>query len=255
MRDIKRITIIRAILSAAGTLVLIAGCSQGKKDIQLASPYPRQMTVVLAPVLNYSGERNLDTLKVTDILYSELQQVRGFAVIPVNRTLAQMAKDGITNIQDPQQALNLASQLGADMIIVSAITEYNPYYPPIVGIAMQVYGVRNDGFLSASIDPVKLARSALPLKIATDTTPKYLPKNQIQEIFNARDNRIASLAREFAKSRGTGQSPYKTDLYLRSQEYYLRFVCYQSIKELLNREVERINQAYLSDVEKEKEFN
>ena len=254
MRDIKRITIIGTTLSAC-LFVLIAGCSQQKKQVRLSSPYPREMTVVLAPVLNYSGERNLDTLKVTDILYSELQQVRGFAVIPVDRTLAQMAKDGITNIEDPQQALNLASQLGADMIVVAAVTEYNPYYPPIVGIAMQVYGVRSDGFRSASLDPVKLARSALPLKISADAAPKYLPKNQIQEIFNARDKRIAALARKFAKSRGTGNSPYKTDLYLRSQEYYLRFVCYQSIKELLDKEVERINTAYLSDTDKEKEFN
>jgi len=256
MLGIRKITTIGIILSVAGTFVLSAGCSVQKKSMQLMSPYRKQMTVVLGPVLNYSGEQNLDTLKVTDILYSELQQVHGFSVIPVNRTLAEMAKNGITNIENPQQALNLANQLGADMIIIAAITEYNPYYPPIVGIAMQVYSVNdNKEFSAASVNPVQLARSASPLKISVNVGQEYLPKNQIQEIFNSRDKRIAKLAREFAKLRGTGSSPYKTDLYLRSQEYYLRFVCYESIKKLLEKELERMNFTYLTDTAREKEFN
>ncbi len=259
MLKIKRVRTIRIVSLLAGVavaLAFLAGCSSQKKDISLRSPYPREMTVVLAPVLNYSGEQNLDTLKVTDILYSELQQVRGFAVIPVNRTLAQMAKDGITNIENPQQALNLANELGADMIIIAAITEYNPYYPPIVGIAMQVYGVKNDKvFSSASVNPVKLARSAYPLRISSNVGEEYLPKNQIQEIFNSRDKRIVKQVKAFAKMRGTNTSPYKSELYLHSQEYYLRFVCYESIKKLLEKELERINFTYLADDNKEKEFN
>ncbi len=259
MLDIRKISTIGIVLSVAGIFGLLGGCANQKRPVRLVSPYPHQMTVVLAPVLNYSGEQNLDTLKVTDILYSELQQVQGFAVIPVNRTLAQMARDGIRNIEDPQQALNLANQLGADMIIIAAITEYNPYYPPIVGIAMQVYGVKgNRLFSSASVNPVRLARSASPLKItSSNVANEYLPKNQIQEIFNSRDKRVAKQVKKFAKLRGTGSSPYKTELYLRSQEYYLRFVCYESIKKLLEKELERINLTYLTDTnsEKEKEFN
>ena len=49
---------------------------------------------------------------------------------------------------------------------------------------------------------------------------------------------IRSLAQqrveEFAERRGTNDSPYKWEIYLHSQEYYLRFVCYKAIQELLD---------------------
>ena len=235
--------------------LVAAGCANRRKDAKLTSPYPRQVTVAIAPVFNYSGASKLDMLKVTDILFSELQQVDGFSVIPVNRTLAQMQKEGINRITDAQQALSLARSLGADMIIISAITEYNPYYPPIVGVAMQLFGVQGDTKQNNNIDPVAMARAASPLKFNAGVDPKYWPKNQIQEIFNSRDKDILSEVRSFAKQRGTGDSPYKWELYLHSQEYYLRFVWYQTIHNLLDKEIERINETYLSDVSNEKEFN
>ena len=233
----------------------LAGCVETRHEIQLSNPYSKLTTVAVVPTLNFSGTGNLDTLKVTDILYSELQQVEGFAVIPVNRILAQMSKDGISTVENAQQALKLASELGAEIIIVSAITEYNPYYPPIVGIAVQLYGFQDDPVLVNTIDPVAMARSASPLKLNLKVDRKYWPKNQVQRIYNSRDKRIRKKVKRFAKARGTQQSPYQWELYLRSQEYYLRFVCYQTIRELLDKEVERINQSYLSDPEKEKEFN
>ncbi len=238
-------------------VMMMVGCSQ-KKQVKdnghLVSPYPRQMTIAVVPVLNYSGNQELDPIKVTDILYSEFQSVEGFAVIPTNRMLAQLARDQIAMIETPQQALKLANELGADAIVVSAITEYNPFYPPVVGMAMQVYGLQGESVQIPKIDPVAMERSASPLKLSTAIEPQFWPKNQMQRIYNSRDKKIAHDVEEFSEDRGTANSPYKWEIYLRSQEYYLRFVCYKAIRELLNKELQRVNPEALNPADV-KEYN
>lgn len=224
-------------------MIVTGGCEKKRvPKVVLANPYGRQMTVAVAPVLNYSGNPDLDPVKVTDILYSEMQQVDGFAVVPVNRMLAQMVRDNIQVIETPQQALKLVSELGADAIVIAAITEYNPIYPPVVGMAVQIYGLDYaPGVEMKKIDPVVMERQATPLKVPTDIAPQFWPKNQIQRIYNSRDKQMAHLVEEFAEDRGTVQSPYKWEIYLRSQEYYLRFVCFKAIEELLDKELRRVN--------------
>ena len=232
-----------------GVIVLAAmmmeGCCQKQEVVfcpRLCSPYGRAVTVAVVPILNYSGNLDIDTLKVTDILYSELQQVEGFAVIPVNRLLAQMAQENMRCVETPEQALGLARKVGAEIILVSAITEYNPYYPPVVGMAMQVFSEPEPASTQASgVDPVVLRRMSSPLKLDVDIDPEFWPRNQIQRIYNSRDKMVLEQVKHFADDRGVGHSPYGWDVYLRSQEYYLRFVCYKAIAELLDKEVERIN--------------
>ncbi|MFA5864519.1 MAG: hypothetical protein WC975_07500 [Phycisphaerae bacterium] len=239
------------------TMVVMGGCANKRNPkAHLTSPYGRQMTIAVVPVLNYSGNKDLDQLKVTDILYSEFQQVDGFAVIPVNRLLAQMMRDKLSAIETPQQALQLASELGADAIVVCAITEYNPYYPPVVGVAVQLYGLPEESGQARKIDPVAMERLASPLKVTTEIEPRYWPKNQMQRIYNSRDKTWAHQVEEFAEQRGTSDSPYKWEIYLRSQEYYLRFVYYKAIEELLNKELERVNPVIISDQRADvKEYN
>jgi hypothetical protein len=226
-------------------LTLVGGCSHKKECVvtpRLCTPYGRPVTVAVVPILNYSGNSEIDSLKVTDILYSELQQVDGFAVIPVNRLLAQMVQENMACVETPEQALKLAQKLGADIIIVSAITEYNPFYPPVVGMAVQLFGQPSATSTQAvKVDPVTMGRMASPLKLNMDIDPQFWPKNQIQRIYNSRDKMVVDQVKKFADDRGVSNSPYGADVYMRSQEYYLRFVCYKAIAELLDREVERIN--------------
>jgi len=247
-------------LTVGVVLFPVWGCNHQEKRVSkacLVSPYGRQMTVAVVPVMNYSGNADIDTLKVTDILYSELQQVEGFSVVPVNRMLAQMARDRIAAVETPPQALKLAQELGAEAIIVSAITEYNPIYPPIVGLAVQVYGWPEATVqISTRIDPVAMERSAQPLKITADMSPKYWPKNQVQRIYNSRDKTVVKQVENFADDRGTNGSPYKCDIYLRSQEYYLRFVCFKTIEELLDKETRRMGPGVVGNPSPDvKEYN
>lgn len=234
------------VVQALGLTLAVIGCSGQSRGPLVVAPYPALTTIAVAPVLNFSGTQDLDTLKVTDILFGELQQVDGLAVIPVNRVLAQMAQDGIDVIESPQQALELAERLGVQAIIVTAITEYDPYFPPKVGLAMQLYGLDERADLSG-IDTVKLQRRASPMQIKVDLEKRYWPKSQVQRRYDGRDDETINKVKQFARERGTGHSPYGWEVYVRTQQDYLRFVCHEAISELMEREKDRMNQTFLSD--------
>jgi len=222
-------------------LGVLPGCADRRRPTDPLSPYPEHTTVAIAPLLNYSGAESLNTLTATDLFYSELQQVKGLTVIPVNRVLAQMAQNRWNELASPQDVLKLADQLGAQIILVAAVTEYNPYYPPIVGLAVQLFSAEATGTGSSTgIDPTELQRSARPLPIEINLERKYWPKNQIQRIYNARSEEIVSEVKAFAKQRGATSSPYGWEFYLRSQQDYLRFVFHQAICELLTKEAARV---------------
>jgi hypothetical protein len=168
-----------------------------------------------------------------------------------------MSQERLQRIETPEQVMMLASDVGADIVIVAAITEYDPYYPPIVGMAVQLYIQPKVTSMQASqIDPVQLERLSSPLKVPLDIDPKYWPKNQVQRIYNGRDKLIVDAVKKYAKHRGTGNSPYDWDVFLRSQENYLRFVCYKAIAELLDKEVGRMNPgAVIQDESDVKEYH
>lgn len=233
-------------------LFLVVGLSCAKKrPVQLISPYRGPKTVLLLPVLNYSGTEEIDMLKITDLFFSELQQVSGFSVIPVNRTLAQMIGMGLVQIQGPEELMKLAEALKADIAVVAAITEYNPYYPPIAGVAVQVYVVGEDKGPSRinrqPIDPRELIRSALPIKLSENTPPSLFPVVQVQYIFDSSQLRIQEAIKEFAQSRALDASPYGWRIYLKSQEHFLRFVWYKTTEMILEKLSSRLNQNPLPD--------
>jgi len=71
-------------------LALLPACQMtpqyGTEDPLYLSARQRQVWAV-APAINLSGEREVDPLLQADLLYSQLQQVHGVTVIPVNRVV------------------------------------------------------------------------------------------------------------------------------------------------------------------------
>jgi len=234
---------------ALASALAVGGCAKEPVLVRKPdkAPYDRPVTLAVAPVVNYSGNENIDTLKVTDLLFSELQQVPGIVVVPVNRVLAQMVQDRMPTLETPEQAMALTKKVGADGIVVAAITEYNPYYPPIVGLALQLYGFDAPPVGRLAVDPVGMERAASPMQITIDPEQPQLPKNQLSRIYNSRDHEVLQEVEDFADCRGTAQSPYGWRLYLRSQEMYLRFVFHEALTELFTKERLRVGQPPLSD--------
>lgn len=178
------------------------------------TPCPPRI-IVVAPVLNLSGSQDFDALKITDLVASEFVSTPGIAVVPVNLTLAELERRGKFVVETAQEAADLARVFNADATVVTAITEYNPYSPPVIGLIMQWYAA----------SPTTPARA--PDRLSDDRTAG--PRWQVQRVFNAADEELLERIRSFARERDGDQSPYSWRKYVRSQELYVRFCTHSLI--------------------------
>jgi hypothetical protein len=136
----------------------------------VTNPIPGMTTVAVAPFVNLSAERVVDGRRFALAYHAELQKVPGFQVIPVGVTEQAMV-DLNLDLNSPDDALQLAKALGADAIVIGAVTDYTPYYPPRIGLQVSWYAPKPQHFSPGiPIDPhlgeaVRVWRfAALPTK-------------------------------------------------------------------------------------------
>jgi hypothetical protein len=180
--------------------------------------------------LNLSDSQDFDPLRVTDLVASEFLSFEGMSVIPVNRSLAYLASEGKASVETPTDALELARAFDADATVVTAITEYDPYDPPVVGMVLQWYPNQDKRRPAIRFDPVAASRMASDPEIEISAIGPASPNWQIQRVFNAADRRILKQIRDFARDRGGSESPYGWRAYTKSQELYVRFCSWTLIR-------------------------
>lgn len=194
-----------------GALTGLNGCQLLAPRVPPPPPPPR--TVVVAPVLNLSGSDTFDPYHVTDLIASELTTFPGMTVIPINRTLGELAAQGKTKVETPAEAIALARAFSADATLVAAVTEYDPYEPPTVGLIMQWY------------EPVM-----------DDLGPQLTapgPRYQAQRVFSATDETVRDEIKHFAAQRDANKSPYGWRRWVQSQELYVRYCGWALIRTML----------------------
>ena len=76
--------------------------------------------------------------------YNELQAIPGFEVIPVGVAKNLLSSFG-TQPMVGEDYQKLAAFMDVDAVIVGSITEFTPYYPPRMGLAVRWYAA-NPGF-------------------------------------------------------------------------------------------------------------
>jgi len=217
-------------LTAVLALAILAGCVQQNRGVEQSSPRTRVLAV--APVLNLSGSLDFDPLKVTDLIASEFLSFEGIAVIPVNLALAELDRQGKQSIETAQDAVRLAQALGADATIVVAVTEYDPYPPPVVGLIMQWYSANPQSEqtvteLAGASDSSGGQRSLLSDQASG-------PLWQVQKVYDASDQEVVKDIRSFAARRDGHQSPYGWRRYIQSQTLYMRYASWATIRTMLS---------------------
>jgi hypothetical protein len=229
----------------------ILGCSQTTErhePLEIVA-FPRGNVIAVAPALNFSGSADFDPAAAGDLMASELSTLPGVGVIGVNRVMAILAEQGVGRIQSPRHALAVCERLGADAILVFAITEYDPY-TPVVGITAQVYtrGVApawpdRPGQEEADV-PAKAEAGAASGNDTEHSSPMagrefpVRPAAECQRVFNATHKRVQNAVRDYADKRNEGDSPYGWRKYLASQTWFLRFCCHTVARDLLTQPVD-----------------
>jgi len=226
----------------------ILGCSQAehRNEFGVMTSLPAGTRIAVAPALNFSGSQAFDPVKIADLMASELSEIKGLGVIGVNRVLAVLAEQGLERIQSPQHALDICDRVGADVMLVFAITEYNAY-TPIVGIAAQIYGKQP---ARPALDPVTASRMARPFPVAPQENGTR-PWRQAQRTFHGTHEAVQSEVRRYAKHRGAQDSPYGWRKYLASQEWYMRYCCYSIAIEMV---AQQLQSEAVADATGKKEF-
>ena len=211
----------------------VLGCSQAhdRTSTEAVSPFATGTIVAVAPAMNFSGSSAFDPVKVADLMVSELTTIRGLRVIGVNRVLAVLGEQGLGQIQSPTQAVQVCDKLGADFILVFAVTEYDPYRP-VVGLAAQLYGRRPGSLGKAGDENAAMSNDSRPFPVS-DQPDSPKPWAETQRVFNGVHDRVQHLVKEYAENREGEKSPYGWRKYLASQEWYLRFCCYRTASDLM----------------------
>ena len=174
MRSIARIGLGMAALVLLGT-----GCTSKPKpygaEVVSVLPGTQPQVWAIAPAINLSGQREVDPLLQSDILYHKLQEVRGLTVIPVDRTIQVFAALRIEQVQSATQAAIVCEALGCDALVVPTITAYDPYDPPKWGGSLQMFRSARMGGIP-QVDVRELTRQAAP-------DPTLMPAGPMQNDF------------------------------------------------------------------------
>ena len=121
--------------------LLSAGCSMLPEIAHqptLHNPFPQLSKVAVVPFFNLSDEPTVDGQLVALAYFNALQSVPGFEVVPVNVVERAIQENKIT-FSGPADARRLAQLLEVDAVVIGAVTDFTPYYPPRFGLQVEWY--------------------------------------------------------------------------------------------------------------------
>jgi hypothetical protein len=189
------------------------------EPLTIANPFMGQATIAVAPAVNVSGSVDFDPNRFADQMASELGFADRVTVIPVSRVLGAMAVAGRDQVSSPQQAMEIANLVGADAILVFAVTEYDPFDPPRIGITAQLYGATPWHGLGVQAE-------------ADEAGVRLLA--QTQRVFSGANVDVVQEIKGYAALRDADESPFGWRRYVVSQQHFQRYCCYATIRSLLS---------------------
>jgi hypothetical protein len=165
------------VVVAAVWLMAGSGCALLPDRVvepQYHNPFPQIYRVAVLPFFNQSAEPTVDGEAVAMAYFNELQVIPGFEVMPVGVSKQMLAASIAASGHEPQSGIDfqrLARQMGVDAVLVGSITEYSPYYPPRLGLAVDWYAA------NPSFHPIP-AGYGLPWGRAEE---EFIPSTLVQE--------------------------------------------------------------------------
>jgi len=231
----------------------LSGCATNKKRDKMfppgviVSPYDTTQGDVLwavIPPMNESGTSLADELNIGDAIVAAAQGIRGVRCLPINRTIEAMRATGLSRgIQSSADAHKIAEYLGADAVLAGSITAYDPYNPPVFGLALALYA-RPGAMANAS--QTKLDTRALTMAFSDFGTFDGMsfagePVSVVSEHLNARDHGVLMAVKSFADGRSNRNSALAWRVYIASMDLYTQFAAHHTVGRLIDEEWLRLS--------------
>ena len=215
----------------------LSGCRQTEPqygtEAQLALPARAAQVWAVAPAVDLSGQREVDPILQADLLFQQLQTVRGITAVPVNRTAEVYASLGIERVQSEDQAAVVCEMLGCDGLVVPTVTAYDPYNPPKFGASLQLFRARPAATV-AMVDPRELTRRAAPPADEALPPPGAGSYRQAVGMYDAANGSVRDAVFRYAAGRNDPVGPMGAKEYLASMDRYCGFVYHELIARLVS---------------------
>jgi hypothetical protein len=230
------------VLALVAMIAPLAGCSGQKPygvETESYLPAKKRQVWAVAPVINLSGQKDVDPLLQADLVFAQLQQVHGLTVIPVNRVVEVYAGLRIEKVQTPEQAALVCDLLGCDALAVATVTEFDPYNPPKLGASVQVFRKPRGYARPYNVDPRDLARQAA---MHSDSLPAPGAGQFVQAVgmFDAANGSVRQKLEEYAAGRNDPNGPMGMKEYYISMDRYCGFVYSTLVSDVLRQIREKI---------------
>jgi hypothetical protein len=230
-------------------VVGLCGCVAPPQAPSLADPFSGQQRQVwaVAPIRNESGSQYADGLIFADHLTRQLENTPNLDVLPVNRTLAVMEREQLPRIASQADALRVLQALGADALVVGSISAYDPYDPPKVGLAVELYTLAAIPPPQA-IDLMAMRTAAVDEMARLDDRPHAeQPVATAGGFFDAADPTVLGMLERYAYHRGVAPGVEAVRLHRINMDLFNQFVCHVVGQQLLLAQANRFATAQPAD--------
>jgi hypothetical protein len=238
-------------------VLLLGACAQQPKEAPpLAGPYGGHKLWAVAPLRNESGTLEVDGAALADDLSRQLENASHIDVLPVNRVIAAMELLGPQGLSDPRAADRLIELLNVDGLVVGTVSHYDPYDPPKLGMALELFvseRIRREH--ADAIDIQQLSRAATDGQATPrHTRPRAEPTSSVSGFYDAAAPDVRRKMQHYATNRDSmdwpNDDPIKRILipqtdphwhhYRISMDLYREFVSYAMARRLLEAESRRL---------------
>jgi len=234
-----RLARVALVFIALGVSMGVVSCGPRLVDpLPLVSPYDGPRLFAVAVPLNESGTSLVNTVRVAERFTEELEQVHGLSTVPTSRVIAAMRALGIDAVTSPEQAKLLMRTLRADGLIVSSVTAWDPYPPPVIGMSAEL--ILADVSVETPMDPRHVTMS---VGASTEMPPRVRTERataQASGVFDGSNHATLKALAMYANGRAEPESAYGEDIYLVSIDSFMKFVGYEIVSELMSSERARI---------------
>lgn len=167
----------------------------------LASPYSQRHVFAVAPLNNESGSLYADRIELADKMRGHLENTSNIDAVSMSRVLDAMGQLGLNEIRSKSDALALLQALEVDGLVVGTVTNYDPYDPPKLGLAMELY---IDDRMTASevVDPRVMSNLTSDVNALPSLTAAEQPVSVISAELNAENPDVRGAMDAYAVKRG-----------------------------------------------------
>jgi hypothetical protein len=243
-----------AMASAQRLLVLLAAmvtltaCARRElvAPLTLVSPYDTvrgEALWAVVPLNNDSGTTLLDPTGVSDAVVRACSQIRGVRCLPLNRVIAEMRGLGLASLSSPDEARALADRLGVDGLIVGSITDFDPYNPPRLGLALVLDA--NTPAAAGEDLSLEALRGSTGEAGGSRSTARFeaVPAASISVTLDGRNHATLMELRSYAQGRHDPAHANGWEHYLASMPLYTEFAAHAAVARLLDQERLRLARA------------